>query len=273
MEHKIYDIAVSYASEQRAYVERFVQRLRFHKLSVYYDRDAQRRMVGKILDQELHRIYIQESVCCVLFLSDAYAKKPVTRYESQIILSESIFRNQYMYIFKFDQISLPGLNRNFIYSNIHEFPEPERYADFMYEVTSGKKATDDPALSLHEMLSNGLKQIMEHCTAQYCYALHTEKQFGKLQFQLKFESSVLLQIQLGQLPGKDGTCLWMNRGARACDDHAYQGYITWVPSKCCYHLENRGLISDLVPELIFLSLSDFLDRINEEVQAMLGGML
>ena len=89
MYEKKYNVAVSYASEQRSYVERFVKRLHSLKLQVYYDRDEQAQMVGKILDQELHKIYIQQSRHCVLFLSNEYIKKPVTRYESQIILSEN----------------------------------------------------------------------------------------------------------------------------------------------------------------------------------------
>ena len=64
MERQKYDVAVSYASEQRPYVERFVARLQSQKMRVYYDRNAQAKMVGKILDQELHRIYLQESNCC-----------------------------------------------------------------------------------------------------------------------------------------------------------------------------------------------------------------
>lgn len=73
MERQKYDVAVSYASEQRPYVERFVARLQSQKMRVYYDRNAQAKMVGKILDQELHRIYLQESNCCILFLSNAYS--------------------------------------------------------------------------------------------------------------------------------------------------------------------------------------------------------
>ena len=74
MDEKKYNVAVSYASEQRSYVERFVKRLHSLKLQVYYDRDEQAQMVGKILDQELHKIYIQQSRHCVLFLSNEYIK-------------------------------------------------------------------------------------------------------------------------------------------------------------------------------------------------------
>ena len=47
MERQKYDVAVSYASEQRPYVERFVARLQSQKMRVYYDRNAQAKMVGK----------------------------------------------------------------------------------------------------------------------------------------------------------------------------------------------------------------------------------
>ena len=83
MKRQKYEVAVSYASEQRPYVERFVARLQSQKMRVYYDRNAQAKMVGKILDQELHKIYLQESKCCILFLSNAYVEKPVTRCKSK----------------------------------------------------------------------------------------------------------------------------------------------------------------------------------------------
>lgn len=274
MGQKRYDVAVSYASEQRAYVGRFVKRLQSHQLEVYYDRNAQTRMVGKILDQELHKIYIQDSNCCVLFLSDAYITKPVTQYESQIILSETVYKDNFMYILKFDPVSLPGLNRNFIYSNIEEFPVPEQYADFMYEVIRGEppKSHLDADDVLYRILADGLEEILEHCASLYSYPFQKERQFGKLLLRLGFESSTILQVQVGRLPGKSGVCLWIHRGARACDDHAFQGHITWSAPKCCYRLENRGLLRDLVPELTFPSESALLKRLNAEIQTILGGV-
>ena len=275
MGRKRYDIAVSYASEQRAYVERFVKRLEAHKLSVYYDRNAQAKMVGKILDQELHKIYIQESACCVLFLSEAYVTKPVTRYESQIILSETIYKDNFMYILKFDPVSIPGLNRNFIYSSIAEFPEPEHYADFMCEVVSGKplECRFDSESALYTMLADGLEKILGRYASLYNYTFQQERQFGKVLLRLEFESSIVLQVQVGRLPGKSGVCLWIHRGSKACDDHAFQGYVTWIAAQCCYRLENRGLLKDLVPELTFPSENSLLERLNEEIQTILGVVL
>ena len=289
MERQKYDVAVSYASEQRPYVERFVARLQSQKMRVYYDRNAQAKMVGKILDQELHRIYLQESNCCILFLSNAYVEKPVTRYESQIILSENLFvekpvtryesqiilsenlfKENFMYIFKFDDVTLPGLNRNFVYSSAAEFPEPEAYSNFIYEVIRGKKPKDDSGTFLYESLADGLVQILDRCASQYKFTLRSDRQSNKLLLRLRSGAAVLLQVQVGQLLGKSGVCLWMHPGSRSCDDHAYQGCVTWSASKCQYRLENRGLLLDLTPEIEFPSLAGLLERLDREIQTILG---
>jgi len=270
MNTKKYNVAVSYASEQRPYVERFVKRLQVLKLQVYYDRNEQAHMVGKILDQELHKIYIQQSEHCVLFLSNSYIQKPVTRYESQIILSETLFKEGFMYIFKFDDVTLPALNRNFVYSSVKDFPEPEKYADFLYEVTRGKQPKSVPEVSLCENLSDRLKEILEHIANQYGLELKTDRQAGKSLLQLQSENSVLLQLQIGNLPGKPGVCLWLHRGLCSRDKHAYQGYVQWQAKECCYTLENRGILSELTPKLTFSSLDRLVVRLEEEVQGLIG---
>ena len=270
MKRQKYEVAVSYASEQRPYVERFVARLQSQKMRVYYDRNAQAKMVGKILDQELHKIYLQESKCCILFLSNAYVEKPVTRYESQIILSETLFKENFMYIFKFDDVTIPGLNRNFVYSSVAEFSEPEAYADFIYEVMQGKKAKDNSDTFLYESLADGLIQILNRYASQYKFALHSDQQANKLFLRLQSGAAVLLQVQVGQLLGKNGVCLWMPPGSRSCDDHAYQGYVTWSAPKWQYRLENRGLLLELTPEVAFSSLGGLLERLDREIQRMLG---
>ena len=54
MERQKYDVAVSYASEQRPYVERFVARLQSQKMRVYYDRNAQaKKNSGSGIAQDL----------------------------------------------------------------------------------------------------------------------------------------------------------------------------------------------------------------------------
>lgn len=271
MERQKYDVAVSYASEQRPYVERFVARLQSQKMRVYYDRNAQAKMVGKILDQELHRIYLQESNCCILFLSNAYVEKPVTRYESQIILSENLFKENFMYIFKFDDVTLPGLNRNFVYSSAAEFPEPEAYSNFIYEVIRGKKPKDDSGTFLYESLADGLVQILDRCASQYKFTLRSDRQSNKLLLRLRSGAApCCCKSRWDSSSGKAAYVCGCTREARSCDDHAYQGCVTWSALKCQYRLENRGLLLDLTPEIEFPSLAGLLERLDREIQTILG---
>lgn len=271
MKRENFDVAVSYASEQRSYVERFVKRLSAHKLQVYYDRNEQSRMTGKILDQELHKVYIQQSEHCILFLSTAYIEKPVTRYESQIILSETLFKDGFMYVFKFNDVTIPGLNRNFVYSSIQDFPEPEQYADFIYQVIRGKAPKCSSGDFLYQSLSGELTHILKHYAQQFGFVFQEDKQANKILMRLQSGLSVLIQLQVGKLPGKPGICLWLHRGRHSCDDHAYQGYVWWSAKDCRYFLENRGVLSDLTPKLEFTSTDELLKRLEEELQILIGG--
>ena len=271
MNKRKYDLAVSYASEQRPYVERFVKRLQSLNLFVYYDRNEQRQMVGKILDQELHKIYIQTSKHCVIFLSDAYIKKPVTRYESEIILSERLYKANFMYIFEFNHVTLPGLNRNFVYSSVEEFPEPEKYADFMYEVIQNKRPENQCDESLYKALSEQMHDTLKHISKQYGLAFTMNQQAEQTLLQLQSEHSILVQLKIGNLPGKQGVFIWIHRGRRTFDKHAYQGYVQWLPKDCCYRLENHGLLSDLVPELTFSSMDGLVTQLEGEIQRLIGG--
>ena len=272
MKKRKYDIAVSYASEQRTYIERFVKRLMSNGLMVYYDRNEKTKMVGKILDQELHRIYIDEAINCALFLSNEYINKPITKYESQIILSQSLYKAEYMYIFKFDEsLTIPGLNRNFVYSSIKEYPEPEQYADFMYEVIRGKTPSCDVPDFLYTEVAEGLKRRLEHYAALFTLKLQVTNQTNKKLMRLKSGNAVLLQLQISHKLGNNGICLWLNKTQYACDDNAYQGYIEWCPANCNYVLENSGLLCELAPKIEFKSTSDIIDRIDNEIKLLIGG--
>ena len=134
----------------------------------------------------------------------------------------------------------------------------------------GKKAKDNSDTFLYESLADGLIQILNRYASQYKFALHSDQQANKLFLRLQSGAAVLLQVQVGQLLGKNGVCLWMHPGSRSCDDHAYQGYVTWSAPKCQYRLENRGLLLELTPEVAFSSLDGLLERLDREIQRMLG---
>ncbi len=73
-----YDIAVSFAGEDRSIVEKFVNALAANHISVFYDSWEQAQLWGKDLYQHLDMIYQQAAQYCVIFISENYVKKAWT---------------------------------------------------------------------------------------------------------------------------------------------------------------------------------------------------
>lgn len=270
MEQHNYDLAVSYASEQRDYVEIFVRDLKAHGLRIYYDQDEQKRMVGKILDKELHQIYIKESHRCLLFFSKDYVEKPVTKFESNVILSESMFQDEFMYIFKFDDVAIPGLNRNFIYSSFSDFPNPNQFADFMYEVISGKTVSNESEKSLFDEIFKATRKCLDIYANRYGMQLIVDQQLNKTTCHLSVSEKTILQFQLAIIPGRSDVYIWMHNGEFPHDEHAYQGHAYWAEYEGAYILENRALLRELSPHLIYPSLRELTDRLESRLKELVG---
>lgn len=79
-----YDVAVSFAGEDRAQVAALVSALEFRGVEVFYDFNESARLWGKDLEVELARIYAQEARFLVLCLSKSYPVKDWTRFELDI---------------------------------------------------------------------------------------------------------------------------------------------------------------------------------------------
>lgn len=73
-----YDVALSFAGEQREYVERVAKFLKSKDIRVFYDRDVQSVLWGKNLSVALEEIYLDKAQYCIIFISSDYAKKEWT---------------------------------------------------------------------------------------------------------------------------------------------------------------------------------------------------
>lgn len=88
-----YDIAVSFAGEQRSMVEQIVVQLKSHEVSVFYDNDEQAELWGENLYDLLYNIYANESRFCLVFVSDEYNAKEWTNHERQSA-QERVFKER-----------------------------------------------------------------------------------------------------------------------------------------------------------------------------------
>ena len=76
-----WDVALSFAGAQRAYVERVAAALKARGVRCFYDADEQVELWGRHLAEELPRIYAEESAVVVVFVSADYAWGNWTRLE------------------------------------------------------------------------------------------------------------------------------------------------------------------------------------------------
>ena len=105
-----YDVALSFAAEQRAYVEQVAAGCRHHGIRVFYDDYERGHLWGKDLYQHLDHIYSTAARYCVMFVSADYVRKAWTGHE-QRSAQERAFREQVEYILPviFDDTRAPGL--------------------------------------------------------------------------------------------------------------------------------------------------------------------
>lgn len=81
-----YDLAVSFAGEQRAFVEEVVRGLNLPKERVFYDADYKAELLGEDLAEVFTKLYRDEARYVAMFISREYAEKEWCRVERRAAL-------------------------------------------------------------------------------------------------------------------------------------------------------------------------------------------
>jgi len=76
-----FDIALSFAGEDRYYVEIVAKELKNNKIKVFYDKYNKIDMWGKNLHDHLAEVYSKKALFCIIFISEYYAQKVWTNHE------------------------------------------------------------------------------------------------------------------------------------------------------------------------------------------------
>ena len=89
---KKYDVALSFAGEQRDYVEEVAGKLRSLNITTFYDRIEEEiiRLWGGSLGENLHDVYENKASFVVMFISREYVDKAWTTHERRSALSGAI---------------------------------------------------------------------------------------------------------------------------------------------------------------------------------------
>lgn len=105
-----YDVVLSFAGEDRAYVEECADILTALGLKVFYDSYEQSELWGKDLYTFLADIYSNKAEYAIVFVSQHYATKRWTKHEFKFI-NERMFKSDTEYLLPvlLDDTQLPGI--------------------------------------------------------------------------------------------------------------------------------------------------------------------
>lgn len=105
-----FDVALSFAGEDRGYVDQVAHILKSKGISVFYDKFEEANLWGKNLYDYLSDIYRNKALYTIMFVSDHYNRKLWSNHERQAMQSRAFQENQeYILPARFDETEIPGL--------------------------------------------------------------------------------------------------------------------------------------------------------------------
>ncbi len=132
MDYK-YDIALSFAGEDRKYVEKVATLLKEKGVRVFYDKFEQVDLWGKDLGIHFDYVYRRQSKYFVPFISIHYQDKIWTNYEVRTAISRAIEnKEEYILPVHFDRTELDGIRSTIGFLDISS-TTPEKLAEMIIQ--------------------------------------------------------------------------------------------------------------------------------------------
>lgn len=116
-----YDVALSFAGEDRAVAEALASLLRQDGVRVFYDLYEQAQLWGKDLYQHLTAVYRDKARYCIVLASRPYAEKLWPRHELRQAQARAFQENrEYLLLLRLDDTELPGVNATVGYVDLRQ---------------------------------------------------------------------------------------------------------------------------------------------------------
>jgi hypothetical protein len=154
-----YDVCLSFAGEDRAYVDRVASALRARDVRVFYDKYEEAELWGRDLYQHLDDVYRNRASYCVIFVSAAYAAKLWTKRELASAQARALRENsEYVLPARLDDTDIPGLTPTIGYVDVR-LKSPDELAELIARKVAGRSKLDQHAKPLAEAvnLTNSLQ--------------------------------------------------------------------------------------------------------------------
>ena len=129
--HFRYDVGLSFAGEQREYVEEVAKELKSRGIRPFYDDYEKEILWGKDLYAHLSEIYQHMCRFCIIFVSKEYASKVWANRERQSAQARAIEeKREYILPARFDNTPIPGLLDTVGYIDLSE-TSPQQLCDLV----------------------------------------------------------------------------------------------------------------------------------------------
>ncbi|HEX8870275.1 MAG TPA: TIR domain-containing protein, partial [Lentzea sp.] len=104
-----YHVALSYAGEDREYVAQVAAALAKHGVRYFYDQEQQVELWGTHLTESLEKIYLEESACVLIFISEWYAVKSWPTQERRMAIIRAMEDPESVIPVRFDDTQVRGI--------------------------------------------------------------------------------------------------------------------------------------------------------------------
>ena len=129
----MYDVALSFAGEDRTYVEKVAEKLRDIGIKVFYDDYEKSDLWGKNLYEHFSIVYKDKSRYVVMFISKHYAEKAWPSHERRNAQAKAINQNfEYILPARFDDTPIPGMLDTTAYIDL-SITEPGEFANLIVD--------------------------------------------------------------------------------------------------------------------------------------------
>jgi hypothetical protein len=147
-EARPFQVALSFAGEQRAYVRKVADALAARHIALFYDEFQANALWGKDGAEYFHQIYSRDTQYVVMFISADYVQKAWARQERRSAISRQMKHDaEYILPVRFDDTEVPGLPDTLQYLLADRFTPAELAVEVAKKIgvqPAGGKASDVP---------------------------------------------------------------------------------------------------------------------------------
>lgn len=264
-----YDVALSFAGEQRGYVEQVANALRSRGIRPFYDDYEQVNLWGKDLYEHLDWIYQKAARYCVLFASADYAHKVWTTHERRSAQARALQSGEeYVLPVRFDDTEIPGLRSTVGYIDVrsmsatkladliakklgprvrHNFFPPE--PDLLYAAMGADSAEEQRAIE--SVAHSFMQTLVRMTTEERQLVAHLFAEGCRTQFPDNVHISLdIVRRDLGITPTevmerlKGMTSLGLEVEIRDDPDHGDDVVVVWWEDSIAYYDESITEFAD-----------------------------